>query len=102
MTAVQDDVRAELLAIVYFNERGELWHDEGRGNAEQFSLIGERLRVVASRGGDDATLLLLGRKLRERIARPAFLKTCRALQTLELAEDFHAGDVAQRDRMRSG
>ena len=100
--SVQDDGRAEFLAIAHFNERREFRHHDRRGNSEQFSLIGERLRVIAGRSRDDAALLLIGRKLRERVARAAFLETSGALQVVELAENLHAGDFAQRNRRRAG
>ena len=99
--SVQNNVRAELLAIAHLNERREFRHDDGRGNPEQFSLVGEGLRVIARRSRNDAPLLLIGWKLRERVARAAFLETSGALQVVELAENFHAGDFAQRNRWRT-
>jgi hypothetical protein len=53
--------------------------------------------MIASGGGDDTALLLIGGELRERITRAALLKTSRALQVVELAENFHARDFAERD-----
>jgi hypothetical protein len=55
------------------------------------------LSVISSRRCDYPAPLLLGRQLRERIARPAFLKASRALQIVELAENFHTHDFAERD-----
>ena len=53
--------------------------------------------MVARRSGNDSTLLLVTRQLCQRIARAPFLEASRALQVVELAENFHAGDVAQRN-----
>jgi len=38
----------------------------------------------------------------EDVARASFLKTARALQVVELAENFHAQGLAQRNRMLAG
>ena len=54
--------------------------------------------MIASGGGDDTALLLVGRELSERITRAALLKTSSALQVVELAENFHARDFAECDR----
>ena len=100
--AEKHDGRAEFLAIADLDQRRELRHHHGRGNAEQSALIGERLRVIAGGGGDDASLFLLGRKLDEGVARAAFLETAGALEVIELAVNLHPGELAQRDRMRAG
>jgi hypothetical protein len=57
--------------------------------------------MVARRSGNDSTLLLVTRQLCQRIARSPFLKASRALQVVELAENFHPGDVAQRNGGRT-
>ncbi len=92
--SVQNDVGAECLAITYFNERRVFRHHDRGRNAEQFSLISERLRVITGRSGDDAAFLLIGGQLRECVARAAFLKTSGPLCVVELAENFHARDLA--------
>ena len=96
--SVQDDGRAELLAIPNLDQRRVFRHHDSRGNAKQFALVSEGLGVVAGRGRDHAALLLFGRQLRERVAGAAFFEAAGALQVIELAENFHAGDLAERDR----
>ena len=92
--AVQDHICAELFAIVDLNQRREFWHDHSRRNTKQFPLISQRLGVIASRRRDHASFFLIGRKLRERVARASLLKTSGALQVVELAKNLHAGDFA--------
>src|SRR5437667_5106871 len=58
--------------------------------------------MVASRGRDHAPFFLVGRQLDKGVARASFLKTARALQVVELAENFHARGLAQRDRRPAG
>ena len=99
---MQDDGGAEFLAIADLNERRVFRHHDRRRNAEQFSLVGERLGVIARGGRDHAAFLLVGRQLRESVARAAFLETAGALQVVELAENFHPGDLAQRNRRLAG
>ena len=98
---VQNDCRAEFLAIVYLNEGRKFRHHHRRRNPKQLPLISKRLSVIASGRGDDAALLLVGRQLCEGIPCTALLKTSRALQVVELAEDLHAGDFAERDGRRA-
>ena len=100
--SLQQDVCTELLAIVEFDKRRKFWHDHSRRNAEQFPVISQGLCVISGRRRDHAAFLLIGRKLSKRIARPAFLKTSGALQVFELAKNFHAGDLAQRNGWRAG
>src|SRR5436190_19455238 len=57
--------------------------------------------MVPRRSGNDSTLLLVTRKLYKRIARAPFLEASRTLQVVELAENLHAGDVAQRNGRRT-
>ena len=79
ISSVKNDGRTKFLAITYFNQRRELRHHHRRGNAEQFALISKRLSVIARGCGDHTALLLVGRELREGIARAALLETSRAL-----------------------
>ena len=48
------------------------------------------------------TLLLFGRQLREGIARAAFFEASGALQIVQFAINFHAGDFAQWNGGRAG
>ena len=48
-------------------------HDKGDGDAEQLAVVGHAQRVVASRGRNGATLLLLCRQHFERISRATLL-----------------------------
>src|SRR4029434_1484195 len=57
--------------------------------------------MVARRSGNDSTLVLVARQLCQRIARAPFLEASRALQVVELAENLHAGDLAQRNGGRT-
>ena len=100
--AVQNDGRAELLAITDLDQRREFRHDHRRRNPEQFALIGKGLGVVAGGGRDHAALLLFRRQLREGVARAALLEASGALQVVELAENLHAGDLAQGIDSRQG
>ena len=95
--SVKNDRRAKFLAIIYFDQRSKLRHHHRRRNAEQFTLVGKRLRVIAGGCGDHATFLLIRRQLGQSVARTALLETSGALQVVELAENFHARDLAQRD-----
>jgi hypothetical protein len=45
---------------------------------------------------------LFRRQLREGVARAAFLEAAGALQVIELADDLHAGHLAQRNRFPAG
>ena len=65
-------------------------------------LVGERLGVIAGRGGDHAFLFCSAEKLREGVARAAFLEAAGALEIVELAINLHPGELAQRDRLRAG
>jgi hypothetical protein len=97
ISPMQNDSRAEFLAIVYFHQRRKFRHHNCRWNTKQPALIRERLSMIASGGRDDTALLLVGGELSERITRAALLKTSRALQVVELAENFHARDFAEWD-----
>jgi len=99
--SVQDNVGAEFLAIAYFDQRRVLRHDHSRGSSKKFALISERLGMIAGGSRDNAAFFLFIRKLDQRVARAAFLKTSGALQVVELAEDLHAGDLAQRNGWRT-
>jgi hypothetical protein len=44
---VQNNIRTEFLAIAHLYERGEFWHNDGRGYPKQFPLVSERLGVIA-------------------------------------------------------
>ena len=88
ISPMQDDGRAEFLAITYFHQRRKLRHHDCRGNAKQTALICERLSVIAGRGGDNTALLLISGELSERITRAALLKTSRPLQVVELPKIF--------------
>src|SRR5207244_12041419 len=50
-----------------FNRVGPLRHADDRADAEKASRIGDRLSVVAGRGGDDAAPTLVVRELRHQV-----------------------------------
>ena len=100
--SMQNDGRTEFLAVADLDERRVFRHHDRRGNAKELALIGQGLGVVAGGGRDDAALLLFRRQLREGVARAAFLEAAGALQVLELAENLHARDLAQRNRRLAG
>lgn len=58
--------------------------------------------MISSRGCDNSALLLISRQLGQRIARAAFLETAGPLLVIELGENFHSRELAQRDRFRTG
>ena len=71
------------------------------GGQKTVALVSQRLGVIAGGSGDDAALLLIGRKLRKRVARAALLETSGPLQVVELAKNLHAGDFAERNVARA-
>ncbi len=89
---------AELAAIGHLDQRRELRHHHGHRDPQQRAVIGDALRVVARRGGDDAATARLRRQPQQRIARAALLEAAGALQVIELAENVRAGELRQRDR----
>ena len=92
----------EPLAIRDFNQGSVLRHYNGSGNPEKFSLVNERLSVVAGRSRNHAALFLVGCELSQSVARAAFFKTAGPLRILELAEDLHSAGFAERNRMLAG
>ena len=52
---------AEGARLLHFHRRGVARHHDHRRDAQAFRVIGDALRVVAGRGGDDAAGALLGR-----------------------------------------
>src|SRR3977135_723124 len=57
--------------------------------------------MIARRSRNDPALLLIGRKLCERVACAAFLEASRPLQVVQLAEDFHPRDFTEWDGGRT-
>src|SRR5213078_4938189 len=94
--SMQDHGGAELFAVPDFNEWRVLRHYDGGGNAEQFSLVGERLGMITGRSGDHTALLLIRRELGERVPRAAFLEAACPLFVIEFREDLHPRELAQR------
>jgi hypothetical protein len=60
--AAQDDVRPEAAGCRHFHERGGLRHDHCDRNAESRAMTRDRLRVIASTGGDYARCALAFRQ----------------------------------------
>jgi len=58
--------------------------------------------VIAGRGRDHSAFFLIGGKLRECVARAAFLKTSGALQVVGLQKISMPGDLAQRNGRQTG
>ena len=98
---MQHDRRAELLAVTNLDEGGILRHHDGGRNTEQLTLIGEGLGVISGGGRDYTAFLLFPGQLGQRVPRAPFLKAAGALQVVELAEDRHSRELAQRDRLRA-
>ena len=61
--AVEDHPRPMTLGLADLHRRGRRGHDDGDGDAEPLAMVGDRLGVVARRGGDDPAAALLLRKL---------------------------------------
>jgi hypothetical protein len=97
--ALDDHARAEIARMLDLHERGAVGHHDGGGDAELGRVIGDTLRVVASRHGDDASRLFRIRQRQQAVERSALLERRRELQVLELDPDLRAGDVAQRARV---
>ena len=66
------------------------------GMPRRLGVIGDALRVVAGRHGDDAALALVRRQGRQPVERAALLEGGGELQVLELEPDLAAEDLGQR------
>ena len=64
-------------------------------------MIGDAEGVVAGRGGDNATFLLLRGKQQQRVARPAFFEAAGALEIFQFAKNLHASGFRERDGERA-
>ena len=65
--AVADDFRVKPADRLDFDRIGPLRHADGRTDPEEPGRIGDRLPVVAGRGGDDAAASLVVRELRHQV-----------------------------------
>ena len=65
-------------------------------------MIGDALRMVAGRHGDDATAALLIGELQQRVQCAALLEGGGELQVLELYPDVGLGDARQRLAAQAG
>ena len=99
--ALEHDLGAEAARVLHLYRRGEARHDDGRGDAHAFSVIGDGLRMVAGRDREDALGSLLERELRHLVERAAFLERGGELQVLDLEIDLAAADRRERARVKA-
>ena len=78
------------------DRRGRRRHDDGHRNAEPLAVIGDRLGMVAGRGGDHSARALLVGQLEQFVERAALLVGGGELEVLELQPDLGADDLGQR------
>ena len=93
--AVKHDLGAVPAVWVTFTVGVDFRHHDDRRNPEPLCVIGDRLRVIAGRRGDDSALALFGRQLQQFVERAALLVGGRELQVLELEPDLRADDFGQ-------
>ena len=93
--AVEHDLGAVPGGLRHFHRRRVRGMTIVAGMPSRLRVIGDRLRVVAGRGGDHAALSLLGRQLQQFVERAALLVGGGELEVLELQPDFGADDFGQ-------
>ena len=93
---LQHDARAMVARVLHLVVGCEGRHHDGRRNAQPARMIGDALRMVAGRHGDDAALAFVVGELQQRVERAAFLERGGELQVLELHPDIGLGDARQR------
>ena len=97
IVAVQNDYIPKLATVRDFHKRREAGHHHCYRNAQKPPVVRHAERVIPGRSGDRAAPLLFRREQHQRVSRAPFLKTARSLQMLELAEDFRAAQLRERD-----
>ena len=100
--AGNDHLGAVMPGVLDLHHRRAHRHHDGGGNAEPLGVIGDALRVVARRHGDDAARTLLRRQRREPVQRATLLERGRELEVLEFEPELAAVDVAQRPAVAAG
>ena len=93
--AVQDDRCAECTCRFDFEDRRCCGHADDGVHAEFLRGVGDPLRMIARRGGDDAARPLLLRKHGDAIVCAAQLECARGLEILELQIGRIARDVGE-------
>jgi len=88
--AAQHHVGAMRRRALDLGEGSALGHDDGRRNAETPGMIGDALRVVAGRHGDDAGAALLRRQALQLVERAALLERAGRMQRFQLEDDLRA------------
>lgn len=100
--AVDDDVGAVVAGVLDLHERRAARHDDGGRHAQARGVIGQPLRMVAGRGGDDAAPALVLGQQQQLVQRAALLIGGGELQVLELEPHLRPGDLRQRARIAAG
>src|ERR1017187_8664698 len=90
---------AELTGVLHLRERCSLGHDDGGRYAQPPGMIGDPLRMIARRHGNDTTLALIEVKRQQLVEGAALLEGRCELQVFEFEEDLGAGQSRQRARM---
>ncbi len=94
--ALQHDVGAMEGRVGDLGEGRAGRHHNRGGDAEQLRMIGNALRMIACRGGDDTVPTLLRQEMGEEVSRPSLLERTRELQVLELHPQIGARDLRER------
>ena len=100
IVAEENDLGAVLARVRNLDQRRSPRHDDGRRDALARRVVGDRLRVVARGGGDDAALARRGRELQDLVEGAALLEGAGHLQVLEL--EAGARPAVPRHRLGAG
>ena len=92
---MQHHLAATRAHALHLDLRCRFRHHDGRFNAQHFGRQRQPLRMVAGRGGDYATGLLFGRKLRQLVVSPANLERVHRLQVFTLEQNLIAQTLGQ-------
>ena len=96
VTAVEDDLCAELARAGDLDQRGSFGHDDLGRHPQPGPVVGDGLCVVSCARGDDASASLLGRQGHQLVAGAALLEGAGDVMILELEVDLAAGLFAQQ------
>ena len=95
VSTFDDHVGTVATRPVDLHEGSAFGHDDGDRHAEPPAVIGQRLGVVAGRGGDDTALALIGIQQQQTVQRAALLEATGEVQVVELDPDLGPGQLGQ-------